>query len=199
MFQGKQSTITKSNNHLNGHEYVQGDIAEVIAKTYSCLVEIRYYNNDGTYTVKLPNGCFVSSRVIGNKVDRNLDPHYVHGLTHASPHFTRDFVQENSLRKFGYIAWYDRLEKYGVSRPLTVKDLLSGSHATINSGNEMEIIMDIFDGEILDCFKQKIGYEKQFPIVVKITDDAIYGVGPAGRKRLEEYLNNNFFITLTKR
>ena len=51
-----------------GTEFVKGDLVEVIAKSYSCLVEIQNYIPNGWYHVKLPNGGYHDTQILGRKV-----------------------------------------------------------------------------------------------------------------------------------
>ncbi len=53
---------------FNGSEFQKGDIVEIIGASYSCLVEIKYYISQGWYRVKLPNGGFHDTQILGDKV-----------------------------------------------------------------------------------------------------------------------------------
>lgn len=59
---------TTQKNEFNGTEYKKGDIVEVIGKSYACLVEIQNYIPKGWYRVKLPNGGFLETQILGAKV-----------------------------------------------------------------------------------------------------------------------------------
>ena len=53
---------------FNGTEFKNGDIVEVIGKSYACLVEIQNYIQGGWYRVQLPNGGFHETQILGSKV-----------------------------------------------------------------------------------------------------------------------------------
>lgn len=51
-----------------GNEFEKGDIVEVIGNSYACLVEIVNYIPNGWYRVKLPNGGFNETQILGDKI-----------------------------------------------------------------------------------------------------------------------------------
>jgi len=53
---------------FRGDEYKAGDIVEVIGNSYACLVEIQNYISKGWYRVKLPNGGFHETQILGDIV-----------------------------------------------------------------------------------------------------------------------------------
>jgi hypothetical protein len=53
---------------FNGTEFKPNDLVEVIGKSYACLVEIQKYIPKGWYRVKLPNGCFNETQILGDVV-----------------------------------------------------------------------------------------------------------------------------------
>lgn len=53
---------------FKGDEYKPGDIVEVIGNSYACLVEIQSYISKGWYRVKLPNGGFHETQILGDIV-----------------------------------------------------------------------------------------------------------------------------------
>jgi hypothetical protein len=59
---------TTLKTEFNGTEFKKGDIVEVIGKSYVCLVEIQNYIPEGWYRVKLPNGGFHETQILGTKV-----------------------------------------------------------------------------------------------------------------------------------
>lgn len=63
----EQKPVTPKKN-FKGDEFKQGDIVEVIGKTYACLVEVQNYISKGWYRVTLPNGGNHETQILGDIV-----------------------------------------------------------------------------------------------------------------------------------
>lgn len=61
----KPITVKKE---FNGTEYEKGEIVEVIRGQYALLVEIQNFIKGGWYRVKLPNGGFHETQILGAKI-----------------------------------------------------------------------------------------------------------------------------------
>jgi len=68
----KEEKAITQKREFNGAEYEKGDVVEVIGKTYACLVEIQNYIPTGWYRVKLPNGGFHETQILGEKFKINI-------------------------------------------------------------------------------------------------------------------------------
>jgi hypothetical protein len=53
---------------FTGSEFKPNDVVEVIGKSYACLVEVQNYISNGWYRVKLPNGGFHETQILGDLV-----------------------------------------------------------------------------------------------------------------------------------
>jgi len=67
----KESKPLSLKREFNGTEFNVKDIVEVITTLYSCLVEIQNYIPNGWYRVKLPNGGFHETQILGKRIKSN--------------------------------------------------------------------------------------------------------------------------------